>query len=157
MSYLKHLWLVVIILLMAFVFLSFVPMFYLAVFLALIWFGDFARRKSFKSILGLCLGLPLVLIGGYYVLAYYNMQDDVLNRKALMAKSCGDDMSALAPDFFICNLNSSCHFKDGTLIIPTRQGNTKTVRIVDRQWRFGQPVLYLQIDEHGPISRYCLK
>ena len=85
-------------------------------------------------------------MSGYYLLGFYQMQDSVLNQDDFMAKSCGDDIPISAPDFFVCE-KGSCQFKDNTLIMSIRGGNVTTAQIVDRQWRFGQPILYIRMNE----------
>lgn len=101
------------------------------------------------------INVILVLIGGYYFLAHYQMRDTQLNSQILFLKACGD-VSHDLPDVIACE-NGSCQIQHGTMQVSMRNNQRKTAQIVDRDWRFGQPVLWIRLDGNDGISRYCVK
>ena len=85
--------------------------------------------------------------------AYYSMQDKQLNSRVLHLKFCGDDFTKLS-DAFTCE-DGICQIQNRTMRVPTKDNQTITAKIVDREWRYGQPILYILANDE--IGRYCLK
>lgn len=155
MQYFKHLWLPAIILLFAWAIFPFSALFYLAIVLFCIWLADLAKRKKLKQFMLISISVILVLIGGYYFLAHHQMRDTQLNSQTLFLKACGD-VSHDLPDFIACE-NGSCQIQHGTMQVPTRNNQQTTAQIVDKDWRFRQPVLWISLDGNDDVSRYCMK
>lgn len=155
MHHFKHLWLPAIVLLFAWGIFPFSALLYLAIVLFVIWLVDLAKRKKLKQFMLISINVILVLIGGYYFLAHYQMRDTQLNSQTLFLKACGD-VSHDLPDVIACE-NGSCQIQHSTMQISMRNNQRKTAQIVDRDWRFGQPVLWIRLDGNDGISRYCVK